>query len=82
VVLIANQPNLREITAFPLHQQGQEQLLGALSPVDDSQLKELHLQRSLGARERRREERERSGPAATADHLVSPTPAEAISGSV
>jgi aspartyl-tRNA synthetase len=72
VMLIANQPNLREVTAFPLNQQAQELLLGAPSPVDDKQLKELHLQLSLAARERLREEREHAGPAATADHLVSP----------
>ena len=72
VMLIADQPNLREVTAFPLNQQAQELLLGAPSPVDDKQLKELHLQLSLAARERLREEREHPGPAATADHLVSP----------
>jgi aspartyl-tRNA synthetase len=72
VMLIANQPNLREVTAFPLNQQAQELLLGAPSPVDDKQLKELHLQLSLAARERLREERAHAGPAATADHLVSP----------
>jgi hypothetical protein len=47
-------------------------LLGAPSPVDDRQLKELNLQLSLAARERLREEREHPRPAATADHLVSP----------
>ena len=72
VMLIANQPNLREVTAFPLNQQAEELLLGAPSPVDDKQLKELHLQLSLAARERLREDQARAGPAATADHLVSP----------
>jgi aspartyl-tRNA synthetase len=73
VMLIANQPNLREVTAFPLNQQAEELLLGAPSPVDEKQLKELHLQLSLAARERLREEREHSGPAASAtDHLVAP----------
>jgi aspartyl-tRNA synthetase len=71
-MLIANQPNLREVTAFPLNQQAEELLLGAPSSVDDKQLKELHLQLTLVARERLREERERPGPAATAHHLVSP----------
>jgi aspartyl-tRNA synthetase len=70
VMLIADQPNIREVTAFPLNQQAQELLLGAPSPVDDRQLKELNLQLSLAARERLREER--AGPAVTADHLVSP----------
>jgi aspartyl-tRNA synthetase len=72
VMLIANQPNLREVTAFPLNQQAEELLLGAPSPVDEKQLKELHIQLSLAARERLREERERAGPAAALDHLVSP----------
>ena len=73
VMLIAKVPNLREVTAFPLNQQAEELLLGAPSPVDEQQLKELHLQLSLAARERLREEHARAGPAAaTADHLVSP----------
>jgi aspartyl-tRNA synthetase len=72
VMLIANQPNLREVTAFPLNQQAEELLLGAPSPVDEKQLKELHLQLSLAARERLREEHARAGPAATVDHLVAP----------
>jgi aspartyl-tRNA synthetase len=71
VMLIANQPNIREVTAFPLNQQAEELLLGAPSPVDERQLKELHIQLSLAARERLREEHAAAGPAATADHLVS-----------
>ena len=70
VMLIANQPNIREVTAFPLNQQAQELLLGAPSPVDEKQLKELHIQLSLAARERLREEQ--AALAAPADHLVSP----------
>jgi aspartyl-tRNA synthetase len=69
VMLIADQPNLREVTAFPLNQQAQELVLGAPSPVDERQLKELNLQLSLAARDRLREEREH---AASVDHLVSP----------
>ncbi len=70
VMLIANQPNIREVTAFPLNQQAQELLLGAPSPVDEKQLKELHIQLSLAARERLREEQ--AALAAPPDHLVSP----------
>ena len=40
-MLIADQPNMREVTAFPLNQQAEELLLGAPSPVDERQLKEL-----------------------------------------
>ena len=58
VMLMRGQPNLREVTAFPLNQQAQELMLGAPSPVDDKQLRELNLQLSLAARERLREEQE------------------------
>jgi aspartyl-tRNA synthetase len=69
VMLIADQPNLREVTAFPLNQQAQELVLGAPSPVDEKQLKELNLQLSLTAREQLRAEREQG---TSVDHLVSP----------
>jgi aspartyl-tRNA synthetase len=69
VMLIANQPNIREVTAFPLNQQAEELLLGAPSAVDERQLKELHIQLSLAAREKLREEH---AALPAADHLVSP----------
>src|SRR3954465_11555326 len=56
VMLLADTPNLREVTAFPLSQKAEELLLGAPGQVSDRQLKELHIQLSLGARERLREE--------------------------
>ena len=34
VMLLANVPNIREITAFPLTQRGEDLLLGAPTPVD------------------------------------------------
>ena len=58
VMLLANTPNIREVTAFPLNQQAQELLLGAPGTVDETQLKELNLQLSLAAREALRAERE------------------------
>jgi aspartyl-tRNA synthetase len=58
VMLIADQPNLREVTAFPLNQQAQELTLGAPSPADERQLRELNLQLTSSARERLREETE------------------------
>ena len=60
VMLLADTPNLREVTAFPLSQRAEELLLGAPSRVSEKQLKELHLQLSLSARERLREEGERA----------------------
>ena len=61
VMLLADTPNLREVTAFPLNQQAQELLLGAPSPASERQLKELHIQLSLAARERLRNEHETTG---------------------
>jgi aspartyl-tRNA synthetase len=58
VMLIADQPNLREVTAFPLNQQAEELLLGAPGPVSEKQLKELNLRLSLHAQEVLREEEE------------------------
>ncbi|MGI9417442.1 MAG: aspartate--tRNA ligase, partial [Geminicoccaceae bacterium] len=61
VMLLADTPNIREVTAFPLNQQAQELLLGAPGVVDEKQLKELNLQLSLAAREALRAEREGEG---------------------
>ena len=44
VMLIANEPNIREVTLFPMNQQAQDLLMSAPSEVNPSQLKELFLQ--------------------------------------
>jgi aspartyl-tRNA synthetase len=64
VMLLADTPNLREVTAFPLSQRAEELLLGAPGRVGERQLKELHIQLSLAARERLREETAGIVPAA------------------
>ena len=60
VMLLADTPNLREVTAFPLSQRAEELLLGAPGTVGEKQLKELNIQLSLAAREKLREEAERA----------------------
>jgi aspartyl-tRNA synthetase len=70
VMLLADTPNLREVTAFPLSQRAEELLLGAPGRVSDKQLKELNLQLSLTAREKLREEDERAAAAATEIDVV------------
>ena len=47
VMLLADEPNLREVIAFPLNQQGQDLLMGAPAPVPAARLKELSLAISL-----------------------------------
>ena len=43
VMLLAGEPNIREVIAFPKNQKAQDVLVGAPSPVDPAQLKELHI---------------------------------------
>jgi aspartyl-tRNA synthetase len=63
VMLLADTPNLREVTAFPLSQRAEELLLGAPSPATERQLKELHLLLDHVARERLRERADPAGGA-------------------
>ena len=42
-MLLLDQANLREVIAFPLNQSARDLLMGAPSPADERQLKELHL---------------------------------------
>lgn len=44
VMLLADEPNIRETIAFPLNQNAQDLLMGAPSEVPDTRLRELHLQ--------------------------------------
>jgi aspartyl-tRNA synthetase len=47
VMLLADQPNIREVILFPMNQQAQDLLMGAPAQVDAARLKELHLKLDL-----------------------------------
>jgi aspartyl-tRNA synthetase len=47
VMQLANEPNIREVIAFPMTQSAEDLLMNAPSTVRDKQLKELHLKLAL-----------------------------------
>jgi aspartyl-tRNA synthetase len=47
VMLLADEPNIRQVVAFPMNQQAQDLLMQAPSPVDAARLKELHIKLDL-----------------------------------
>ena len=47
VMMLADEPNIREVIVFPMNQQAQDLLMGAPAPADPARLKELHLKLDL-----------------------------------
>lgn len=50
VMMLADEPNIREIIAFPMNQQAEDLLMGAPAEVDEKQLRELNIQLSPAAK--------------------------------
>jgi aspartyl-tRNA synthetase len=47
VMLLADEPNIREVILFPLNQQGEDLMMGAPAPVSPARLRELSLKVDL-----------------------------------
>ena len=47
VMLLANEPNIREVIVFPMNQKAEDLMMNAPSEVDMKQLRELHLRTIL-----------------------------------
>jgi aspartyl-tRNA synthetase len=47
VMLLADEPNIREVILFPLNQQGEDLMMGAPAPVAPERMKELSLALNL-----------------------------------
>ncbi len=64
VMLIANEPNIREVIAFPMNQQAQDLLMNAPNTVSEKQLRELNIQLSPKAKAALEEDKEKASDAA------------------
>lgn len=51
VMLIADEPNIREVIAFPMNQQAQDLLMNAPAPAEEKHLRELNIMLSSKAKE-------------------------------
>lgn len=47
VMLLADEPAIREVILFPMNQQAEDLMMGAPAPVDPARLKELHIRLDL-----------------------------------
>lgn len=47
IMLLADTPNIREVTLFPMNNQAEDLMIQAPNAVDDKQLKELHIKLNL-----------------------------------
>lgn len=47
VMFLANEPNVREVIAFPMNQQAEDLLMGAPTTVDPHQLRDVHVKLDL-----------------------------------
>ena len=57
-MLLADEPNLREVIAFPMNQQAEDLLMGAPAFVEEKQMKELNIMHSPSVQKMLKERQE------------------------
>ena len=67
VMLLADEPNIREIIAFPMNQQAEDLLMGAPAAVESPRLKDLHIKLDLPEKIEIRAGRRLTDPATSTD---------------
>ena len=67
VMLLADEPNIREVIAFPLNQRAQDLMMGAPSPVSSRQLRDVHIRLSPDAAKAAAESAEPAGAETAAE---------------
>ena len=70
VMLLADEPNIREVIAFPMNQRAEDILMGAPATVSEKQLRELSIQLSPKAKEVLAKEAERKARGESGDEPV------------
>ena len=70
VMLLADEPNIREVIAFPMNQRAEDILMGAPATVSEKQLRELSIQLSPKAKEALAKEAERKARGESGDEPV------------